>query len=130
MTDNSMTVPPSIDDIDRVVHDPTRFRILSCLCVVDAADFLFLMRQLGLTQGNLSSHMTRLEAAGYVHVEKEFENRRPRTLLRLTNEGRSAVEQYAVQMQQLLAGLPLTPASTTPAASRRKRALAMKPRLA
>lgn len=129
MTDHKTTMPPSIDDIDRVVHDPTRFRILSCLFVVDAADFLFLMRQLGLTQGNLSSHMARLQAAGYVHVDKEFENRRPKTLLRLTPDGRAAVEQYAVRMQQLLAGLPLPSASPASGAARRKRPLILKPRL-
>jgi len=129
MTAKPTTLPPSIDDIDRVVHDPTRFRILSCLFVVDSADFLFLMRQLRLTQGNLSSHMARLEAAGYVEVEKGFENRRPKTLLRLTRKGRAAVEQYAVQMQQLLADLPLSPASPARGAAQRKRALARKPRL-
>lgn len=129
MTRHPTIVPPSIDDIDRVVHDPTRLRILSCLFVVDAADFLFLMRQLGLTQGNLSSHMTRLEAANYVHVEKGFENRRPKTLLRLTPEGRAAVERYAIQMQRLLTGLPLPPASPAPDGSRRRRVLTLKPRL-
>lgn len=129
MTDDRSARPPSIDDIDRVVHDPARFRILSCLFVVESADFLFLMRQLGLTQGNLSSHMTRLESAGYVHIDKAFENRRPKTLLRLTRAGRAAVEQYVGQMQQLLAGLPLPPASSPSDARRRKRTPALKPRL-
>ena len=91
-----------IDTIDRVVHEPVRFRLLSCLFVVESADFLFLTRQLKLTQGNLSSHMTRLEAAGYIDVEKTVDNRRPRTLLRLTPAGRRALEAYVSGMQQLL----------------------------
>lgn len=121
------TAPPPIEDIDRVVHEPARFRILSCLCAVESADFLFLMRQLGLTQGNLSSHMARLESAGYLQVDKAFENRRPKTFLRLTPAGRAAVEQYVAHMQQLLDGLhaPLA----RPGARRGKRAVALKPRL-
>ncbi len=96
-----------IEDIDRIVHEPARFRVLSCLFLVESADFLFLMGQLALTQGNLSSHMTRLEAAGYVSVDKVFEGRRPRTLLRLTPAGRRAFESYVAQMKQLLDGIDI-----------------------
>jgi DNA-binding MarR family transcriptional regulator len=72
------------------------------LYVVDSADFLFVMQQTGLTQGNLSSHMTKLETAQYIEVHKEFLGKRPRTILELTPEGRTAFEQYVEQMQTIL----------------------------
>jgi DNA-binding MarR family transcriptional regulator len=127
VADASSPFAPSIDAIDRVVHDPTRFRILGCLYVVESADFLFLMRQLGLTKGNLSSHMTRLEVAGYVSVEKGTENNRPKTFLRLAPAGRRAVEQYAGRMQQLLD--ELRHPRMQPEAKRHSRGAALKPRL-
>jgi DNA-binding MarR family transcriptional regulator len=80
--------------------------IMAYLYVVDAADFLFLMRQTGLTFGNLSSHMSKLEAAGYIAVEKEFIDRKPHTMLRLTGEGREAFRDYRQNMKQALDGLP------------------------
>lgn len=94
------------DDIDRLVHEPARLKILSQLYVVEAADFLFVMQQTGLTQGNLSSHMSKLEAAGYVEVRKQFVDKRPRTLLSLTPEGRSALEGYITSMKRLLDAVP------------------------
>jgi DNA-binding MarR family transcriptional regulator len=89
-------------DINRIVHEPARLIILGQLYVVEAADFLFIMRRTGLTQGNLSSHMSKLETAGYVEVQKEFIEKRPRTLLRLTSEGRRAFSEYVAGMRQLL----------------------------
>ena len=93
-------------EIDRLIHEPARFGVMACLYVVDAADFLFLMRQTGLTFGNLSSHMSKLEAAGYIAVEKEFIDRKPHTMLRLTDEGRDAFRHYRQNMKQALDGLP------------------------
>jgi DNA-binding MarR family transcriptional regulator len=89
-------------NIDRLVHEPARLTILAYLYVVESADFTFLMRQTGLTWGNLSSHLTRLEAAGYVRIEKEFVGRKPRTMLRLTDEGRAAFDDYRRRMRQVL----------------------------
>ena len=63
---------PSIPKVDKIVHEPARFTIMAHLFVVESADFLFLQRQTGLTWGNLSSHISKLEAAGYVEVKKEF----------------------------------------------------------
>jgi DNA-binding transcriptional ArsR family regulator len=63
---------PSVTDVDRVVHEPARLMILAHLYVVEAADYTFLFRQLGLTWGNLSAHIVKLEQAGYVTVEKQF----------------------------------------------------------
>lgn len=93
-------------DIDRIVHEPARLLILAHLYVVESADFLFLMRQTGLTKGNLSFHMSKLEAAGYVEVVKEFLEKIPHTMLKLTKEGRKAFKDYRQSMKQVLDNLP------------------------
>ena len=95
-----------IVDIDRMIHEPARLMILSLLYVVESGDFLFLMRQTGLTRGNLSSHLSRLEAAGYIDIEKEFVGKKPHTMLRLTEEGRAAFREYRQSMKQVLDDLP------------------------
>jgi DNA-binding MarR family transcriptional regulator len=92
--------------VDRLVHEPGRLLILTCLYVVEQADFVFLMRQTGMTQGNLSSHLNKLEVAGYVEVEKTFKGKRPHTMLRLTDAGRYALQEYRRHMAQLLDGIP------------------------
>ena len=96
----------AFDGIDRTIHEPARLMIMAYLYVVDSADFLFLERQTGLTRGNLSSHLTRLEAAGYVEITKEFVEKIPRTILRLTPTGRAAFQQYRQGMKEILDGLP------------------------
>ncbi|HEX9975131.1 MAG TPA: transcriptional regulator [bacterium] len=93
-------------DIDRVIHEPARFFIMAYLYVVDSADFLFLMNQTGLTRGNLSSHLSKLEEAGYANIQKEFVNKMPRTILSLTAKGRVAFDDYRKQMKQVLDNLP------------------------
>ena len=97
---------PDLTEIDRLIHEPARLLIMAMLFVVESADFLFLMRQTDLTQGNLSSHMNRLEAAGYIEVEKGFRGRKPRTTLRLTAAGRAAFGAYRQRMEQVLGELP------------------------
>ena len=92
--------------IDRLIHQPARFNIMAHLYVVESADFLFLMRQTGLTKGNLSSHMSKLEAAGYIEVEKEFVNKKPHTMLSLSDEGRKAFQEYRESMKRVLDELP------------------------
>jgi len=92
--------------IDRLIHEPARFNIMANLYVVESADFLFLMRQTGLTKGNLSSHMSKLEAAGYIEVEKEFVGKKPHTMLSLSDEGRKAFQVYRENMKKLLDDLP------------------------
>ncbi len=83
-----------MDDLDRTIHEPARLRILTILSGVDAADFNFLLNTAGLTKGNLSSHMDRLEKAGYVSVEKSFKGRMPHTKFSITEEGASALKKY------------------------------------
>ena len=89
-------------EIDRVIHEPARLLLVATLSVVESADFLFLMNQTQLTRGNLSSHLSKLEAAGYVEIKKEFVEKIPRTLLRLTEEGRNAFIEYRQKMQRVL----------------------------
>jgi len=93
-------------DVDRIIHEPARFQILAHLYVVESADFLFLLRQTGMTKGNLSSHMRRLEDAGYLEVVKDFVGRKPHTMLRLTKRGRAAFRDYCRSMKQVFRDLP------------------------
>jgi DNA-binding MarR family transcriptional regulator len=95
-----------IANLDRLIHEPARLMILAVLYVVESADFTFLMRQTGLTWGNLSSHMSKLEEAGYIEVEKKFKGKRPNTMLRLTDEGRAAFRDYRHSLKQVLDDLP------------------------
>ena len=94
-----------ISEINRLVHEPGRLMILAVLYVVEGADFLFLRRQTDLTKGNLSSHLAKLEEAGYVSIRKEFVGKIPRTLLSLTEQGRKAFESYRQNMLQALGDL-------------------------
>ena len=96
----------SFANIDRLVHEPARLTILAHLYVVECADFLFLMRQTGLTWGNLSSHLSKLEAAGYIEIEKKFNGKKPSTMLRITAKGRNAFLDYRRSMKQALDQLP------------------------
>ena len=91
-----------IADLDRVVHSPPRLMILAYLAAVDSADFIFLMNQVELTRGNLSSHLKTLEEAGYIDVQKEFVEKVPRTLIRLTDNGREAIQIYREQMRTII----------------------------
>ena len=103
MKDDLPTMPGGID---RLIHEPARLMIMSLLYVIESGDFTFLMRQTGLTWGNLSSHMTKLEDAGYLRVEKEFKGKRPNTMLSLTDAGRAAFRAYREKMQAMLDALP------------------------
>lgn len=94
-----------LSEIDKLIHEPARLMILATLHAVESADFLFVERQTGLTRGNLSSHMGKLETAGYIEIKKEFVDKIPRTLLRITDEGRSALLDYTNNMKQLLNNL-------------------------
>ena len=91
---------------DKLIHEPARLLLMARLFVVDAADFTFLAQATGLTGGNLSSHMSKLETAGYIEIEKSFVDRRPRTLLRLTAEGREAFRRYRDGLRSVLDELP------------------------
>ena len=96
----------SIQGVDRVIHEPNRLLIMAQLYVVESADFLFLQHQTGMTPGNLSAHISKLEAAGYIEVTKEFLDRKPHTALRLTTKGRLAFKEYTRQVRQFVGKLP------------------------
>ena len=102
---SSKPAPGSLNhlaDVDRLVHEPARLMILLILSTVQEADFVFLLNTTELTWGNLSSHVGKLEDAGYVEVEKGFVGKKPHTLARLTPEGRRAVEDYRRTMRAAL----------------------------
>jgi DNA-binding MarR family transcriptional regulator len=98
-------IDPGIGDlaeVDRLVHEPARLMILMVLYTVEFADFTFLTTITKLTDGNLSSHLSKLESAGYVEIEKGYAGKKPRTRIRLTEVGRKAVDAYRATMSQAL----------------------------
>ena len=90
-------------NLDRVIHEPARLMLVALLAGVKEADFLWLQRESELTKGNLSSHLTKLEEAGYVDIRKTFKGRIPLTILRLTPAGRTAFDTYKRKLNGLLA---------------------------
>ncbi len=90
-------------DVDRVIHEPARLRIVTILSGVAQTDFNFLLTALGLTRGNLSSHMDRLERAAYVEVSKGFNGKLPHTTYALTDSGRKALDAYWRALDELRA---------------------------
>ncbi len=95
-----------ITGIDRIIHEPARFLIMAYLSVAESADAIFLQRQTGLTWGNLSSHLSKLESAGYVAVIKDFIDKKPHTMLQMTDGGLKAFNDYREKMKQALEELP------------------------
>ncbi len=93
-------------NIDQVIHAHARLMVLTYLYVVESADYVFLMRLTGLTWGNLSTHLTKLEEAGYITINKEFKGKKPHSTLRLTEQGRAAFREYKNSLQQVLDDLP------------------------
>ena len=89
--------------VDRLIHEPARLMIMTILNAVDEADFLYLLNETGLTRGNLSTHLSKLEDAGYIKIEKTFRGKIPRTVCSLSDVGRSAFSKYRKQLR-LIAG--------------------------
>jgi DNA-binding transcriptional ArsR family regulator len=81
-------------EIDRVIHEPARLMVVALLSEVKEADFRFLHRATNLTKGNLSVHLSKLEDAGYVAIEKTFRGKYPLTICRLTQQGRDVLQKY------------------------------------
>ena len=92
----------TIAGLDRVIHEPGRLMLVALLFAVEKSDFLYLQHETGMNKGTLSSHLSRLEEAGYVKVEKTYRGKVPQTLLRLTPAGRKAFEQYRRQLKGAL----------------------------
>ncbi len=94
-------LPPPIDP-ERLIHEPGRLAVLAVLNAVEEADFQFLLNQTELTRGNLSSHTAKLEAAGYIDIDKTFVGKMPRTVYRLTGQGQQALSAYRRHMKTVL----------------------------
>jgi DNA-binding transcriptional ArsR family regulator len=101
-----------IAGLDRLIHEPARLALMTALSACSSADFLFLQQLTGLTKGNLSSHLSKLEEAGLVQIEKRFVGKTPNTLIRLTESGRCAIERHWQLLERLrksTAEIHLTP---------------------
>jgi DNA-binding MarR family transcriptional regulator len=94
-------LPQQINDLDRIIHEPARLAVLTVLYACQQADFTFLQRATGLTNGNLSAHLSKLEAAELVEITKQFVGKRPQTLISLTVSGRKQVGQHWRQLEGL-----------------------------
>src|SRR5512132_4313132 len=92
----------AVTSLDRIIHEPARLLIVTILSSVASADFLFLQRETGLTKGNLSAHLSKLEEAGYVKIEKTFKGKLPLTVCKLTASGQKALTQYRQQLRDFI----------------------------
>jgi DNA-binding MarR family transcriptional regulator len=102
MTHDNPLDPLDLSDIDRVIHSPTRLKILVVLVTVEEADFTFIARTAQLTRGNLSANLKKLEDAGYIKVTKDFIDRVPKTLVSITQDGKKALEEYSSKLGPIL----------------------------
>ena len=92
----------SVIELDRLIHEPARLLIVTILSSVASTDFLFLQRETGLTKGNLSAHLSKLEGAGYVQIEKTFKGKFPLTVCKLAPAGQKALKLYRQQIQHFM----------------------------
>ena len=91
-----------LHNVDRIIHEPARLSVMTILSVVEDADFLYLQRETGLTKGNLSAHLSKLEEAGYIQIEKSFKGKLPHTLCKKTAKGAAAYDAYLKQLNEAL----------------------------
>jgi DNA-binding MarR family transcriptional regulator len=97
-----MTTPfEELAGLDRLIHEPARLSLMTALAACKSADYLFLQRLTGLTGGNLSSHITKLEEAGLIAIEKRFVDKKSNTQVQITEKGRIAIERYWQQLDDL-----------------------------
>jgi DNA-binding MarR family transcriptional regulator len=92
----------SMSGVDRLLHEPARLMIVTILYPLDQSDFLYLLRETGLTKGNLSAHLMKLEEAAYIEIEKTFRGKVPMTLIKLTPLGRSAFMDYRNKLKEIM----------------------------
>ena len=91
----------SLAGLNKLIHEPARLAILTALSACESADFLYLQRLTGLSKGNLSSHLSKLEEGGLIHIEKGFVGKKPQTIVSLTDNGRTAIETHWQQLDDL-----------------------------
>ncbi len=92
-------------EFNDIIHQPVRLRIMSVLVALEAeneADFTYLRDLLGVTDGNLGTHLHKLEEAGYIAVNKIFVNRKPRTFVTATAVGRQVFKEHVAALQSIL----------------------------
>jgi DNA-binding transcriptional ArsR family regulator len=86
-----------IGKFDRLIHEPSRLAIMAVLAASQSADFTYLLKATGLTKGNLSAHLSKLEDAGYIDITKTFKGKYPNTVCSLSKHGRTAFNEYRKQ---------------------------------
>jgi DNA-binding MarR family transcriptional regulator len=101
--------------LDPTIHQPARLGILTVASETKRIDFVSLRDLLGLTDGNLSRHLAVLEQAGYITIEKAFEDRKPRTWVAATRAGRKALAAEIAALRELVGGAPAPAAKARPA---------------
>lgn len=102
MSDPDSEMPfERLAELDKLIHEPARLSILTALSSCGKANFTFLRRLTGLTRGNLSSHLSRLEEAGLVDMDKSFEAKTPVTTVSLNEDGRRTIARYWDDLQAL-----------------------------
>ncbi len=99
-------MPQVLPDLDATIHAPIRLAIMTALASVDYADFTYLRELTGATDGNLATHLRRLEEAGYVTMSKTFRGRRPNTTYRISEAGRNAFIRYLDDLHSILPPAP------------------------
>jgi len=90
--------------LDKIIHEPARLAAMAILDAVESADFLYLQRATKLTKGNLSIHLQKLEEAGLIDIEKTFQGKYPRTLCKLTMQGKEEFTKYKEQIKNVFGG--------------------------
>jgi len=94
-----------MSELDNIIHQPARLQIMSSLVTLEPGeqiDFVYLRDLLKLTDGNLGAHLTKLEDAGYVRIEKTFVARKPRTFISATGKGRDAFADHVAALKQII----------------------------
>ena len=91
-----------LGEVDRMIHEPARLMVVALLSAVKEADFQYLHQSTGLSKGNLSVHLSKLEEAGYIAIEKTFRGKYPLTICRLTERGREVLEKYRMVIRAAL----------------------------
>lgn len=99
MSENISQATRLIAEVDRVIHEPSRLMIMTILATVKEADFLFLQNETQLTKGNLSSHLSKLEASKYIKIEKTYRGKIPLTICSLSSTGKEAFDKYCKQLK-------------------------------
>lgn len=93
---------PDLPELNSVIHGKLRLALLSLLAGVEEAEFTWLRNKTGSTDGNLGAQLLKLEEAGYVQLKKKFVQRKPRTIYRITEDGRRALAEYVRALRELL----------------------------